>query len=154
MEIALTSRELIHLYLKKYINEVYIRKIIIDMKFHIEHQDNIRYHTHTWEIIASAFYYTKDNQKSYSLVYHETTSTSGFYQSHVFFSSNKPPQYIVVPDYIKDFYNITNISYQTRELLHELIKTYGIYGTDDMINDDILYSKLSHQIHLLMNNSK
>ena len=143
MEISLNSTEMIHLYLKTYIYDVYLRKIIIDMKLLIEQQENIRYHTDTWEMLASAFYYTKDNQKSYT---HRPTI------SHVFFSSNKPPQYIIVPDYIKDFYNITNISYQTRELLHELIKTYGIYGTDDMINDDILYSKLSHKINFTMKN--
>jgi len=119
------------------------------MKFHIEHQDNIRYHTHTWEIIASAFYYTKDNQKSYSLA----TPPPNHYLSHIFFSSNKPPQYIIVPDYIKHFYNITNISYQTRELLHELIKTYGTFGSHDMKLDDILYSKLSLHIHLAMNHN-
>ena len=148
MEIALTSSELIHLYLKKYINEVYIRKIIIDMKYDLEYQDNITYHSDTWENIASVFYYTKDNQKLYSHPSDWTRPTL----SHVFFRVNKPPQYIIVPDYIKDFYNITNISYQTRELLHELIKTYRLYGLPHMINDDIIYSKLSHQIHLLMNN--
>ena len=152
MEIALTSRELIHLYLKKYINEVYIRKIIIDMKFHIEHQEDLRYHINQWDIIASAYYYTKDNQKSYSLVYSGYFGSPSHYLSHIFFPSNKPPQYIIIPDYIKDFYNITHFSYQSRELLHDLIKIYGIYGLHHMINDDILYSKLSLLIHLKMNN--
>lgn len=136
MDISLNTRELIHLYLKNYITDVYIRQHIIDIKYQTEQQDNIRYHNDTWQHIASAFYYAKDNQQSYSLV---------------FFSSNKPPQYIVIPDNIKDFYNITNISYQTRELLFDLIKTYAIYGYDDMKQDDILYSKLSKLIHIKMN---
>ena len=145
MEIALNTTELIHLYLKNYITDVYIRQNIIDMKYQSELQDNIRYHNDTWQHIASAFYYAKDNQRSY--VY---PTTDSHYISHIFFSSNKPPQYIIIPDNIKDFYNITNISYQTRELLFDLIKTYAIYGYDDMKQDDILYSKLSKLIHIKM----
>ncbi len=146
MDISLNSIEWIHLLLKTYIYDVYLRKKIIYMKLQIEQEENIRYHCDTWEKIASAFYYTKDNQKSYSLVYPSTNMI----HSHVFFSSNKPPQYIVVPDYIKDFYNITNISYQTRELLHDLIKNNAIYGIHDVKDDDFLYSKLSHKINLTM----
>jgi len=148
MEISLNTRELIHLYLKTYLHDPYIRKIIIDEKFLCEHKDNIRYHIDTWNYIATAFYYAKDNQSSYSLVYDNNN-----YNSHIFFSSIRPPQYIIVPDHIHDFYNITNVSYQSRELIHDLIKTYGTYGNDEMNNDDILYSELSRQINLFMKNN-
>ena len=71
MDIALNSTELIHLYLKEFIHEPFIRKYIIDLKLDMELQDNIKYHSDRWNYIIGAFYYTKDNQSSYSLVHHD-----------------------------------------------------------------------------------
>jgi len=150
MEVKINSREQLHLYLKVYIHEPYIRKKIIDEKERIENYDTMRYHIDRWNHIIGAFHYTKDNQSSYSLVYDQSSTR----HSHIFFSTIKPPEYIIVNDYIKDFYNITNTSYQSWELLFELIKTYYIYGKDKAHDDDILYSKLSHKIHLQMINNK
>lgn len=141
MEIGLNNREIIHLYLKQFIHEPHIRKIIIDHKITMENKENILYHIQRWNTIVGAFYYTKDNQSSFSLV-------QNINHSRIFFSTDKPPQYIIVPDHIKDFYNITNTSYQSWELLFELIKTYYIYGKHDALNDDILYSQLSRKINL------
>jgi len=148
MEIALNNTELIHLYLKVFIHEPQIRKIIIDHKITMENKHNIQYHIDRWNTIVGAFYYTKDNQSSYSLVYHN----SPIHHSHIFFSTIQPPQYIIVPDNIKDFYNITNTSYQSWELLFELIKTY-FYAKHDAYTDDILYSQLSRNINLQMKNT-
>ena len=147
MEIALNNTELIHLYLKKFIYEPYIRKIIIDLKITIEYTDNIQYHIDRWNTIVGAFYYAKDNQSSFSLIHHNSPIRS---HSHIAFSTIKPPQYIIVPDHIKDFYNITNTSYQSWELLFELIKTYHKYGKITAQDDDNLYSILSRKINLHM----
>mgnify|MGYP001189623807 CR=1 FL=1 len=102
----------------------------------------MRYHIERWNKIVGAFYYAKDNQSSYSLVYDQ----SSLIHSHIFFSTIKPPQYIIVKDNIKDFYNITNTSYQSWELLFELIKTYYIYGKDKAHDDDILYSNIDNTL--------
>lgn len=147
MEIALNSFELIHLYLKTFIHDPYIRNIIINYKYKSELQDDLRYHINQWDIIASAYYYTKDNQHHYSLVFTDNNRRGGDYLSRIFFSSNKPPQYIIRPDHIKDFYNISHFSYQTRELILELIHTRHTCGLKSMITDDILYSTLSHKIN-------
>ena len=151
MEIALNNTELIHLYLKKFIFDPYIRKIIIDLKITIEYTDNIQYHIDRWNTIVGAFYYTKDNQSSYSLVY---PSPRTIHHSHIYFSTIKPPQYIIISDHIKDFYNITNTSYQSWELLFLLIKTYHTTPKLDTHHDDILYSKLSRKINLQMKTNK
>ena len=148
MEVQLNTRERIHLYLKVYIHEPYIRKKIIDEKEGIENNETITYHIDRWNHIIGAFYYTKDNQSSYSLVYDQSSTR----HSHIFFSTIKPPEYIIVNDYIKDFYNITNTSYQSWELLFELIKTYYTYGKHEAHQDDILYSKLSNKLNIQMKN--
>tara|TARA_B100000287_G_C20353857_1_gene670973 strand:+ start:218 stop:673 length:456 start_codon:yes stop_codon:yes gene_type:complete len=145
MDIALNNTELIHLYLKEFIHEPQIRKIIIHHKITMENKHNIQYHIERWNTIVGAFFYTKDNQSSFSLVYNNNNK-----HSQIFFSTNKPPQYIIVPDHIKDFYNITNTSYQSWELLFELIKTYYTYGKHHAHQDDILYSQLSRKIYLHM----
>lgn len=147
MDIASNSTELIHLYLKEFIHEPFIRKYIIELKLDMELQDNIKYHSDRWNTIVGAFYYTKDNQSSYSLVHHEHNSRI---HSHIFFSSNTPPQYIIVPDNIKDFYNITNTSYQSWDLLFELIRKHNTHDHHDLNYDDLLYSKLSLQINTSM----
>jgi len=152
MEIGLNNREQIHLCLKVYIYEPNIRKKIIDEKERIENNETITYHIDRWNHIIGAFYYAKDNQSSYSLVYDLSSQSQSQSHSHIFFSTIKPPQYIIVEDYIKDFYNITNTSYQSWELLFELIKTYYIYGKLDALDDDILYSKLSYKLNIQMKN--
>ena len=152
MDIALNNTEIIHLYLKQFIHEPHIRKIIIHHKINMEFQDTITYHIQRWNTIVGAFYYAKDNQSSYSLVHHHIPH-SHIPHSHIFFSTIKPPQYIIVTDYIKDFYNITNTSYQSWDLLFELIKTYYIYGKHDTHQDDILYSQLSRKLNLQMKNT-
>jgi len=148
MELALNSTELIHLYLKEFIHEPFIRKYIIELKLDMELQDNIKYHSDRWNHIIGTFYYTKDNQSSCSLVFPPSPHTR--IHSHIFFSSNTPPQYIIVPDNIKDFYNITNTSYQSWELLFELILKHYTHDPHDLNYDDLLYSKLSLQINTSM----
>ena len=153
MEIALNNTELIHLYLKQFIFDPYIRQIIIHLKLTIELQDNIKYHFDRWNLIIGAFHQAKDNQSSYSLIHHPNSPYSPPH-SHIFFSTIKPPQYIIVPDHIKHFYNITNTSYQSWDLLFELIKTRHTYGKHESQQDDILYSQLSRKLNLHMKHMK
>ena len=157
MEIALNASELINLYLKEFIHEPFIRHLIINYKCHMEQQDNMRYHHERWSSVAGAFFYSKDNQlPSYRdtiLGHHGRIPRPSTYSascSHILLSSSRNPLYIVIPDSQRDFYNITNRSFQSWNFIFDLIYTYHTYGKHYTERHDALLSNLSHKLHLQM----
>ena len=67
-------------------------------------------------------------------------------------------QYVIKSDHKPIFYNVTGVSYQVIELLHELIKLNKIDTENSHIedykywlqHDDILYSSLASKIKIKM----
>ena len=133
------SDNTILMYLLTFIPEISICKNILKYKKYLENEDIMEYHMDRWENIAGEHYYMHDNH------------TNKF--SYIFDETN----YIVKVDMLPRFYNLTGISYQVVELIHELIKLkneyklYDIrYNSDSYITmlkqDDRLYSLLAKKI--------
>ena len=123
----------------------------------MEKQDNMRYHHERWSSVAGAFFYSKDNQlPSYRdtiLGHHGRIPRPSTYSascSHILLSSSRNPLYIVIPDSQRDFYNITNRSFQSWNFIFDLIYTYHTYGKHYTERHDALLSNLSHKLHLQM----
>lgn len=132
---SLSSSEYILLYLKEFINEVYLCKKIIKYKNIMENQDNMEYHIDRWDNIAGYHYIIHDtHQGKFSLIF-----------------DNK--NYIIKTDHRLEFYYNTGLSYQIVELIHDLIKTrqelnilYKGNYKDKFNDEDKLYSILSNNI--------
>ena len=137
MEFSLTKDENIYGILRLFINEPHICKGIIKYKKYLEGKETLNYHYKRWENIAGSHYILKDTQyDKFSIIF-------------------TPDNYIVKIDHKPIFFNLTGISYQVVELIHELIK---LKNKDSMRNtfvedykewlhyDDKLFSKLSKKI--------
>ena len=138
--IALTKEKLISLYLSRLIPIDEIRHRVIKMKNILEDEDTFDYHNDRWSSIAGSHYIAHDtHQNKFSYIFNDGRS-------------------VVHIDHKMDFYNLTGISYQIVELIHELIKIKnddGIYfrdldgrKTQDewLKSDDLLFSKLAKLI--------
>ena len=102
------------------------------------------YYYDRWENIAGSHYRLHDTHDGkFSYIFNET-------------------QYIVKKDHKPTFYNLTGISYQIIELLHELIKLHRVDREDTqetfiwnykywLERDDKLYSVLTNKIMRVMN---
>jgi len=140
MEYSLNRDEYIRLYLKVFIPTPEICNKIIKMKNKSENEDTLKYHMDRFENIVGEYYYTRD------------THTGKF--SYVHDGLN----YIVKKDHRRQFYNLTGISYQIVELIHELIRILHENSWDFEIDekkdwlryDDSLYSELSKRIMIEM----
>ena len=140
MEYSLKRDECIRLYLKVFIPIPEICNKIIVLKNDMEKVDTLEYHIDRWVTIAGEHYYTKDNHY-------------GKY-SYVQDSS----KYIIKRDHRINFYQMTGISYQIVDLIHELICInhekawdFEIADKKDWIKyDDELYSNLSNKIMIEM----
>ena len=112
------------------------------MKNILEDEDTFDYHNDRWSSIAGSHYIAHDtHQNKFSYIFNDGRS-------------------IVHIDHKMDFYNLTGISYQIVELIHDLIKIKnedGIYfrvvlhrclKTQDewLKSDDLLFSKLAKLI--------
>ena len=130
------SDNTILMYLLKFIPEISICKSILKHKKKLENMDIMKYHMERWENIAGEHYYMHDNH------------TNKF--SYIFDGTN----YIVKVDMLPRFYNLTGISYQVVELIHELIKLNRRCTENSFIedykywlkHDDRLYSFLAKKI--------
>jgi len=135
--IDLTKDKQISLYLSRLIPINEIRYRILNMKNKKEDKETLDYHTERWSSIAGSHYTAHD------------THQNKF--SYIFSNGN----YVVHVDHNMDFYNLTGISYQIVELIHEIIK---IKNQDDLCfrdldglkiqeewikSDDLLFSKLA-----------
>lgn len=140
MEYSLKQDETILLYLKVYIPIPELCNKIIKIKNEDEKRDSLKYHSDRWENIVGEYYYTRDNH------------TGKF--SYIFDNIN----YVIKPDHRRQFYNLTGVSYQIVELIHELIRILHEDSWDFEIDekkdwlryDDSLYSELSQKIMIEM----
>ena len=116
-------------------------KLIIHKKNTIEAKETMDYYYDRWENIAGSHYRLHDTHDGlYSLIWDAST-------------------YTVKKDHNLMFYNLTGISYQIIELLHELIKLNRIDSENSRIedykewieHDDKLYSFLADKIRIAMN---
>ena len=140
MEYALSNDENIYGILRLFINEPSICKNIIKYKKYLEEKETLDYHFKRWEDIAGSHYILHDTHEGkFSYIFNEEN-------------------YIVKPDHKLNFINLTGISYQVIELLHELIKINRICSENTHIEDykywinydDKLYAILSKKIMFKM----
>ena len=125
MIITLSTNKRIIFLLSQLINEPGICEKIVEIKDEEEKKDALKYHYERWVNIAGSHYILHDTHMGKFSIIHDETN------------------YIVKKDHKPTFYNITGISYQVIELIHELIKSIN---TDYLEYDDILYSKLAKLI--------
>jgi hypothetical protein len=137
--IPYNSDNTILMYLLTFIPEISICKNILKHKKKLEDKDIMEYHMERWKNIAGEHYYMHDNHANKF--------------SYILDISN----YIVKVDMLPHFYNLTGISYQVVELIHELIKLKNEYRLHDirynsdsyitmLKHDDKLYSLLAKKI--------
>ena len=137
----LTADESILLCLKELVNHnIDVCKLIIKKKKEIESKETMDYYYDRWENIAGSHYRLHDTHDGkYSLIWD---------------ASN----YSVKKDHNPIFYNLTGISYQIIELLHQLIKIHRVDSENSRIEDykywltynDKLYSFLADKIMIDM----
>jgi hypothetical protein len=136
METALKRDEIIKLYLRVFLPINEICNKIIKIKNEEEKKETLEYHVKRWETIAGEHYLTRDNHYGkFSYVFDDT-------------------KYIIKTDHRLGFYQMTGISYQVIELIHELLRInhenswdFEIDDKSDWLkHDDTLYSELSKRI--------
>ena len=124
-----------HIYgiLRLFINEPSICKYIMNHTKQLEDTETLEYHYKRWETIAGSHFMLHDTHegKIYSV------------------------NYIVRPDHLFTFFNLTGISYQVVDFIHELIKlknpdalenTFIVDYKEWLHYDDTLFSTLSKKI--------
>ena len=140
MEYGLTSYEHIYGILRIFINEPSICKYIMNRKKQLEDAEILEFHYKRWKDISSSYFILRD---SYEFRIAEAQRLGD----------------IVKPDHLFTFYNLTGISYQVVDFIHELIKlkntdalenTFIIDYKEWLEDDDKLFSTLSKQIMLQM----
>ena len=140
MEYGLTSYEHIYGILRIFINESSICKYIMNHKKQLEDTEILEFHSKRWKDISSSYFMLRD---SYEFRIAEAQRLAD----------------IVKPDHLFTFYNLTGISYQVVDFIHELIKlkntdalenTFIVDYKEWLEEDDKLFSKLSKQIMLQM----
>ena len=124
----LSSDETILLYLKCLCNEVSICKYILYYKKSIEYDENMKYHIYRWVNIVGVYMF--DNTKYFS-------SSSFILNVNIF---------TVKKDVNPRFYNITGISYQIINMIHQLVKIFKTNDNRWLKYQDKLFSILSCKI--------
>jgi len=125
MIITLSTNKRIIFLLSQLINEPGVCEKIVEIKDEEEKKDALKYHYERWVNIAGSHYILHDTHMGKFSIIHDETN------------------YIVKKDHKPTFYNITGISYQVIELIHELIKSIN---KEYLEYDDMLYSKLANLI--------
>ena len=125
MIITLNKNKRIIFLLSQLINEPGICEKIVEIKDEEEKKDALKYHYERWENIAGSHYILHDTHVGKFSIIHDENN------------------YIVKKDHKPIFYNITGVSYQVVELIHELIR---IFNKEWLQYDDMLYSKLADLI--------
>ena len=140
MEYGLTSYEHIYGILRIFINESSICKYIMNHKKQLEDTEILEFHYKRWKDISSSYFMLRD---SYEFRIAEAQRLAD----------------VVKPDHLFTFYNLTGISYQVVDFIHELIKlknpdalenTFIADYKEWLDDDDTLFSTLSEQIMLEM----
>ena len=133
----ITKDEMILLLVKELVgHNIDVCKLIIQNKRSLEAKETVDYYHDRWENIAGSYYRVRDtDQDKYSLIWDYS-------------------KYIIKKDHNPIFYNLTGISHQVVDLIHQLIKLHKI-DADDMhiedyqlwlARDDKLYSILADKI--------
>ena len=108
----------------------YITNILEDTK-KSDREETLEYHKDRWNNIAGSFFEVKNTN----------------YQRFSYILDDK--HYIIKKDHNTTFYNITGLSYQIIDLIHELIK---ISDDSEWLEEyDKKYSKLASKIIIVMN---
>ena len=140
MEYALTTYEDIYGILRIFINEPSICKYIMNHKKQLEDTEILEFHSKRWKDISSSHFMLRDS-----------------YEGNL--SAAQILADIVKPDHLFTFYNLTGISYQVVDFIHELIKlknpdalenTFIVDYKEWLHDDDTLFSTLSKKIMLQM----
>ena len=140
MEYGLTSYEHIYGTLRIFINESSICKNIMNHKKQLEDTEILEFHYKRWKDISSSYFMLR-NSCEFRIAEAQRLAD------------------IVKPDHLFTFYNLTGISYQVVDFIHELIKlkntdalenTFIVDYKEWLEDDDKLFSKLSNQIMLQM----
>jgi len=141
MEYSLSNNEYIFLYLSQLIpiNDIIVR--IINIKEELEKKDTLEYY--------------KDRWLNISLVYYDLIGKEGMYNFSYINCDGIP---IVIKDISSKFYDNTNISYQVRSFLLEILscpisKDERILDENNNLwrkNDDKIYAILSEKIIKIM----
>ena len=137
-----TKDESILLILKELVNHnIDVCKLIIQQKKSLEAKETMEYYYDRWKNIAGSFYRLREtDEDKYSLICDYTT-------------------FVVKKDHLPIFYNLTGISYQVIDLIHQLIKLHRVDSENSRIEDykhwlerdDKLYSVLTNKIRIAMN---
>ena len=136
MEYGLTSYENIYGTLRIFINEPSICKNIMNHKKQLEDTEILEFHSKRWKDISGSHFMLRDS-----------------YEGNL--SAAQILADIVKPDHLFTFYNLTGISYQVVDFIHELIKlknpdalenTFIVDYKEWLHDDDKLFSSLSKQI--------
>ena len=140
MEYGLTSYEHIYGILRIFINEPSICKNIMNHKKQLEDTEIVEFHSKRLKDISGSHFMLRDS-----------------YEGNL--SAAQILADIVKPDHLFTFYNLTGISYQVVDFIHELIKlknpdalenTFIVDYKEWLHDDDTLFSKLSKKIMLRM----
>ena len=140
MEYGLTSYENIYGILRIFINEPSICKYIMNHKKQLEDTEILEFHSKRWKDISSSYFMLRDS-------------------SEFRIAEAQRLADIVKPDHLFTFYNLTGISYQVVDFIHELIKlkntdalenTFIVDYKEWLHDDDTLFANLSKQIMLQM----
>ena len=140
MEYGLTSYEHIYGTLRIFINEPSICKNIMNHKKQLEDTEILEFHSKRLKDISGSHFMLRD-------------SYEGNLSAALILAD------IVKPDHLFTFYNLTGISYQVVDFIHELIKlknpdslenTFIVDYKEWLEDDDKLFSTLSKQIMLQM----
>ena len=145
MDYSLSNNEYIFLYLSQIIpiNDVIIK--IINIKEELEKKETLEYY--------------KDRWLNISLVYYDLIDKEGMYNFSYINCDGIP---IAIKDISSKFYNNTNISYQVRSFLLEILncpisKNERILDKNNDLwrkNDDKIYGILSKKIIKIMKKNK
>ena len=142
-----TKDESILLILKEVLHHnIDVCKLIIQQKKSLEAKETMEYYYDRWKNIAGSFYRLREtDEDKYSLICDYTT-------------------FVVKKDHLPIFYNLTGISYQVIDLIHQLIKLHRVDRDDTqetfiwnykywLERDDKLYSVLTNKLMRAMNES-
>jgi len=145
MEYSLSNNEYIFLYLSQLIpiNDIIIK--IINIKEELEKKETLEYY--------------KDRWLNISLVYYDLIGKEGMYNFSYINCDGIP---IAIKDISSKFYDNTNISYQVRSFLLEILscpisKDERILDENNNLwrkNDDKIYAILSEKIMKIMKKNK
>ena len=107
MSISLNKDKLISLYLSRLIPIDIIRFKIIKYKTMLENKESLEYHIERWETISSKYF------RSFEINQYNQRQPYSYIHDDIY--------YISLPDKNMDYYNETGISFQTRDMLLEII---------------------------------